>query len=172
MQWHKNILSKSLQNKHKIFEVSLDIFNNCILLLTFQILAYTINKNMEILIYTPLSIFSIPYFFYNITLTNFLKSKTISFYLCYGYSIFLSFFQTNSHINDVKIFCATSPSSLSYKNTGSGKLWYVFSFSFILSICDFTNTLSMYELFFSHMLCKMKHPYVTTGMVSRWCPSF
>lgn len=107
-------------------------------------------------------------FFYNISLTNFLKSKTISFYLCYGYSIFLSFFQTNSHINDVKIFRATSPSSLSYKNTGSGKLWYVFSLSFILSICNFTNTLSMYELFFSHILCKMKHPYITTGMVSRF----
>ena len=25
---------------------------------------------------------------------------------------------------------------------------------------------SMYELFFSHMLCKTKHAYITTGMVS------
>ena len=40
------MLSQSLQKKQIIFDVLLDIFNNCITLLTFQILAYAINKNM------------------------------------------------------------------------------------------------------------------------------
>ena len=108
-------------------------------------------------------------FLYDINLPIFLKWKTIFFIfavLVVYSSLFLFFLQINSRTNDVKILRSTCPSTPSYKNTQSGMFCYVFSFSFILSICDFTSSSSKYELSFSHMLGKTKHAYITTGIVS------